>query len=147
MLKSILLATAFASTLGATAAFASPEPRPVVPARQSQYAPRAHVGWTTLGELRVGGRRGHVLEVGRDAGRIERLRLVVRDGDLGPKTVRVTLGNGQTIVSRMFGKSQVIDLPGHARNVRAISIDPAGFARRDRATVLVLADRAAYAWR
>lgn len=144
MLKQILLATAFASTLGTTAAFAAP-PRPVAVA--PSFGPRARADWASLGEVRVGSRRASVLEVGRHTGPLEKLRLVVRDGDMGLKTVRVTLGNGATFVTRMSGRFAVIDLPGGARFVRSVSIDPAGFTRRDRAVVEVLGERAGYARR
>lgn len=142
MLKSILLATAFASTLGTTAAFA----RPVIPSAPA-YGSRAHTDWTSLGAVRVGGRRASALEVGRHTGALERLRLIVRDGDMGLETVRVTFGNGRTMVTQMSGRFATIELPGDARFVRAVSIDPAGFARRDRAIVEVLGDRATFARR
>jgi hypothetical protein len=137
--KSIVLATAFISTLGAGAAFAAP-PKPVV-AAPSYHGPREHTSWQSLGEIRVGGRRSHVLDVARYTGPVSRLRLVVRQGDMGLKTVRVTFGNGQSFVTSMSGRFAIVDLPGRARNVQSISVEPAGFARRDRAMVEVSAER------
>ena len=140
MLKSIILAASLASTLGASAAFAAPPPaaRPVVVDRH-YVAPRPYARWDLLGEVRVDGRRAgaSTLFVGRDAGPMTRLRLVVQRGDLGMKTVKVTFGNGQTFVTAMSGASAIIDLPGEARNVRSIDIDAPPSLRRSRSIVAI----------
>jgi hypothetical protein len=73
------------------------------------------------------------------------LRLIVMAGDVGLKTVRITFGNGQTMVTAISGPNAVIDFPGEARFVRSIAVDGRGF-RRGGAKIEVLGQRSAPAW-
>ena len=143
MSRKPLLAIAFlATTLGATAAFASP-PTPASDAYSFMARGRTSV-WSSLGEIRVGGWRSQTgtLFVGRDEGRLSKLRIVVRDGDLGLKRVRITFGNGQAMDTAVNGRFAMIDLPGNHRAIRSIEVTPAGFnSRRNRAVIEVFGDR------
>lgn len=155
MLKSIILAASLASTLGASAAFASPPPvaRPVVVDRHYVTPRPWYARWDSLGELRVNGRRpgASTLFVSRDAGPMTKLRLEVQRGDLGIKEVKVTLGNGETFVATMTGASATIDLPGGARFVRSLDIVAAPTFRRGGSLIAISGatapmQRHAYNW-
>jgi hypothetical protein len=140
-LKSILLSVALASTAGTATALAAPPSRTVIV--NPRVGPeRVYGRWESLGEVRVDGRRPGMstLYVNRSLGPVTQLRLQVQRGDLGMKTVRITFENGRTFVTAMHGPSTVIDLPGRARNIRAIDIDAPPSWRRSRAVVAVLAD-------
>ncbi len=141
--RMMLIGTFLASSLFAGgAALASPgdhseAARFVIPARGEIIV------WDSLGELTVGGRRNAAatIEVRRNADRLERLRVVVKRGDLGMKTIRVTFGNGRDLVTTMTGRTALIDLPGDARKVRSIEIvSNARGWRKQPAVVEVLAD-------
>lgn len=148
MKNKIVLGTVLASLLAAGAAFADPYPSPERGPQRPEQFERAREGRvTSLGQVVVGGRFGgrfggrerNMIEVGRDAGAFTRLRLVVNHGEPNLRAVRVTFGNGESVV---LAPSATIDLPGQARMVRSIELISAPGFRRDRAVIEVLGERA-----
>jgi hypothetical protein len=164
MSKKMILGTVLTTLLTAGTAFAD-RPAPAAPAYGYGYgygkAPAVHVvqrphrlaHWTSLGEIRIGERRdrdGNALHVGRDDGRINQLRLVVKRGQAFLSGARITFGNGESMFVNLRGRIgrdgvAMIDIPG-ARFVRSIEIVPMferrAWGARNRAVIEVLAQKA-----
>jgi len=138
MFKSIALATALISTLSAGAAFAAP-PRPIMTAQA--FAPRQRPRWEQLGELHVG-RHSRALVLAVATGPMRQLSLIVTEGQLALRAVKITFANGASFVAQAQGKMALIDLPGEARNIRSIEVVPARFGRQGRATIAISGERA-----
>jgi hypothetical protein len=162
MKNKLFLGTVLASLLTGGLAVASPGYTAPTATRMIAFEGR----WTSLGHAFLGGRFGafnnrQTIELGRHAPRLSSLRLVVKQGDPVLRAVRVTFGNGEIYTAdlrlrharfpafpgRAHDGAMRIDLPGHARMVRSIEIIAAPGARRDRAVVEVLGERAPPAMR
>ena len=152
----MLIGSLLATLLAGGQAFAAPPPPKAAPYQMARFAPRRPaVVWSSLGEATVGGRRNPTatIELDRGAGRLSKLRLMVREGDEGAMQVRVTFANGRDLVTQVSGRMAVIDLPGDARAVRTIELSSPrrgygyghgfGFGRGQRTTVEVFGERAA----
>lgn len=101
-------------------------------------------GWRALGQREVNFRAERDrIELGRDAGRFNKLRFVVRGNAVEVLDVKVTFGNGQTQdvqvreKIREGGATRVIDLGGEARFIRSVEFvyRTEGAAREGKATV------------
>lgn len=101
-------------------------------------------GWKALGQREVTFRAERdTIAVGRDDGRFNKIRFVVRGNAVELLDVKVTFGNGQTQdvqvreKIREGGATRVIDLGGEARIIRTVEFvyRTDGPAREGRATV------------
>ena len=99
-----------------------PPPPPVKPG----FDP---TGWTLLGSSTVEGKKDKdVINVGKKAGRIDQITMVVKDSDLELMSFIVTFGNGKKFdpkVRHAFkedSRTRVIDLPGADRFIKSIAL-------------------------
>jgi len=86
-------------------------------------------GWTLLGSQDVqGGRDRDVISVGKYAGRLDQVMMVVTDSDLVLEDLTFTFGNGETYSPRVRAtfkegsRSRAIDLPGDDRVISKIDV-------------------------
>jgi hypothetical protein len=149
MMRMTLIATLFASLLGAGEALARPA-GPYTPSRAATVVRPEMTVWTTLGEARIGGRRGGkaTLTLDRRAQPVTKLRIALKQGNANVRAVRVTFANGMTHVADVRGQLNngrrfaVIDLPGQARFVRSVEIVPVTSRRSQLAVVEISGDTA-----
>ncbi len=95
-------------------------------------------GWVLLGEQTVDGPRDtDVIKVGRKEGRFEKLTMVVLDDDLSLASMKIILGDGETLtpaVRQVFqqgARTRAIDLPGDARGIASIELTYGNIETRD----------------
>jgi hypothetical protein len=134
MLRTALLALALgACTASTTTAPMAPSSAPPPPPASEPVATGTEFdpsGWTVLGEQTVEGRGDRdVIEVGgKEAGRFDRVAIVVQDSDVEVEDIVILFGNGTTFEPKMKHffregtRSRVIDLPGKDRAIRAIEL-------------------------
>lgn len=84
-------------------------------------------GWTLLGSQSVEGKKDKdTYEVGRKAGKLDRIMIVVKDSDLDMQDFIVTFEGGQTFepkIKHVFKegeRTRAIDLPGNDRFIKKI---------------------------
>ena len=132
-LLSLALGACTASTTTAPMGPSSPPPMAAEPVAAEPVATGAEFdpsGWTVLGEQTVEGRGDRdVIEVGgKDAGRFDRVAIVVLDSDVEVNDIVILFGNGTTFEPKLKHafregtRSRVIDLPGKDRAIRAVEL-------------------------
>jgi hypothetical protein len=103
------------------------KPRPTpAPPKPPEFDSR---GWTLLAKEQVDGRKDRdVVRVGKYAGRLDRLTMVVHDSDLELDDFVVVFGNGERFSPKLrhaFREGQrtrAIDLPGDDRRIQSIEL-------------------------
>jgi hypothetical protein len=98
-------------------------------------------GWSSLGTTTLNGRHDRdTIHVGRELGRFRQLMVVFHDGDARLDAVLVTFASGQSarLPVQRRGGSLMVDLPGDARAIRAVTLvgGSAGWGRGGRVEVL-----------
>jgi hypothetical protein len=99
-------------------------------------------GWELLGTQTVDGKKDHdIFQVGKKAGKWDKVTLVVKDSDLELVDFIVTFGNNEKFepkVRHVFkegSRSRAIDLPGDNRKIKSIELKYANLPGGGKATV------------
>jgi len=107
----------------------SPPPRPIEPPPPPPPPAWEPVGWTLLGSQTVEGRKDKdTYAVGRKAGKLDRLTIVVKDSDLEMLDFVVVFENGQRFepkikhTFRENERTRSFDLPGNDRYIKQINV-------------------------
>jgi hypothetical protein len=107
----------------------SPPPRPSEPPPPPPAPAWDSTGWTLLGSQSVEGKRDKdTFAVGRKAGKMDRITLVVKDSDLEMIDFVVVFENGQKFepkikhTFREGERTRSIDLPGNDRYIKQINV-------------------------
>ena len=130
----------------------SPPPRMLPPPIKPPPPQDVTVGWTRLGLVRVQGKRDRdVIKVGKQPAKFTKLMLVSRDGAFVLKRLTVKFGNNQVATidtNARFAdgaRSNVIDLPGEARNIKFVELTYSDLPRDGAAEVVLWAKYVALA--
>ncbi len=125
---------------------ASTPPRMLPPPIKPPPPQDVTVGWTRLGLVRVQGKRDRdVIKVGKQPAKFTKLMLVSRDGAFVLKRLTVKFGNNQVATidtNARFAdgaRSNVIDLPGEARNIKFVELVYSDLPRDGAAEVVLWA--------
>jgi hypothetical protein len=119
-----------------------PPPKPVEPPPPPPPPAWEPTGWTLLGTQTVEGKKDKdTYAVGRKAGKLDRLTIVVKDSDLEMIDFVVVFDNGQKFepkVKHVFKENErtrAIDLPGNDRYIKQINVRYANLAGGGKARV------------
>lgn len=112
-----------------------------------RFGPDRRGGWDRIGSVEFSFRPDRETEYGNFGGRVERLSLRARNGDVRCQTITATFNNGQT--ARLYrgtltrGRDVMLDIPGQSRQIRRIDFNCRSLERRD-TTVDIAADIGRY---